>query len=52
MGELGHCGRKLASGPRAGEKGVGQSAPLRGGGDCSLGFGPLPLKGIGRLHYF
>jgi hypothetical protein len=47
-----NAGHELATGPRVGEKGAGQSGPLRGGGGCSLGFDPWPLKGIGRLHYF
>jgi hypothetical protein len=49
------AGRVLALGRlgfHVSEKGAGQPGPLRGGGGCSLGFGPCPLKGIGRLHYF
>jgi hypothetical protein len=47
---LGHGRWQLGRlGLRAGEKGACQSGPLRG---CLLGFGPWPLKRIGRLHNF
>jgi hypothetical protein len=54
---LGRCRPRAGAGSTwasCSEKGAGQPRSLRGRweGECSLGFFPWPLKGIGRLHYF
>jgi hypothetical protein len=52
VGSDGGAGLELVLGRlglHTGEKKASQSRPLWG---CLLGFGPWPLKGIGRLHHF